>query len=211
MIDSSKNECFVDIAGDVNFPLGPLKKELNQNIKKCLTRRTISPTKNTTEEDVKIAELKIIAHIETLKLKLAAQKELKEMGIHGKKDLKKMDYETNSLINKTKLILKKMNIDERERENMLKRCDQMEHQKIKLKLQSITEIHKEMGLNQSTKQNPEAVHHGYKTALEEALRDGIISEDEDRILKSLRKSLGISNKTHDRILSSIKQEGINWE
>ena len=43
----------------------------------------------------------------------------------------------------------------------------------------------------------------YKEALETAMSDGKITEDEQSILSSLRKTLGISDSLHDELFTSL--------
>ena len=43
----------------------------------------------------------------------------------------------------------------------------------------------------------------YKAALETAMKDGKITEDEQSILLSLRKTLGISDSLHEELFNSL--------
>ena len=43
----------------------------------------------------------------------------------------------------------------------------------------------------------------YKAALETAMKDGKITEDEQSILLSLRKTLGISDLMHEELFNSL--------
>ena len=45
----------------------------------------------------------------------------------------------------------------------------------------------------------------YKSALQTALNDGVITEDESSILETLRNSLNISMKLHDELMESLRE------
>ncbi|MCX7984476.1 MAG: hypothetical protein N3A63_06205 [Bacteroidetes bacterium] len=56
---------------------------------------------------------------------------------------------------------------------------------------------------QSTSINP---LQAYTNALRQALADGVISKDEDVLLSTLRKTLGINDEVHLKVLHSIYRE-----
>ena len=61
-------------------------------------------------------------------------------------------------------------------------------------------------LQKESRTNEQSNIETYKGFLSDALSDGVISKDEERMLLGLRKRFGISKVTHDKLVEEIKRE-----